>query len=139
MIGAHGEAMFLCRQTKIKGLTLNEFADKDKIELVVNKTVKRGAEIVAALGTGSAFFAPSAAIAQMVNAIVRDEKRVMGACAYLEGEYGIKDICIGVPCRLGKNGIEEIIELSLNSEEAGRFKESANSIGQLLKGLACMI
>lgn len=140
VIGSHGEAMLpLPGQTKVKGLTLNEFAGKDKIDLIVNKTVKRGAEIVAALGTGSAFFAPSAAITQMVNAIVRDEKSIIGACAYLEGEYGIKDICIGVPCRLGKNGIEEIIELSLNSEEAGRFKESANSIGQLLKGLACMI
>ncbi|MDD3988351.1 MAG: malate dehydrogenase [Candidatus Omnitrophica bacterium] len=140
VIGAHGEAMLpLPGQTKIKGLTLNEFADKDKIELVVNKTVKRGAEIVAALGTGSAFFAPSAAVAQMVRAMVRGEEKVIGACAYLDGEYGIKDICIGVPCRLGKNGIEEIIELNLNSEEAARFKESANSIGQLLKGILCMI
>jgi malate dehydrogenase len=75
----------------------------------------------------------------MVKAMVRGEEKVIGACAYLDGEYGIKDICIGVPCRLGKNGIEEIIELSLSSEEAARFKESANSIGQLLKGLLCMI
>jgi len=140
VIGSHGEAMLpLPGQTKIKGLTLSEFADKDKIELIVNKTVKRGAEIVAALGTGSAFFAPSAAIAEIVDAIVKGEGKVIGACAYLDGEYGIKDICIGVPCRLGRNGIEEIVELNLSSEEASRFKDSADSIRQLLKGLLCMI
>ncbi|MBN2831345.1 MAG: malate dehydrogenase [Candidatus Omnitrophica bacterium] len=140
VIGAHGEAMLpLARHTRVKGIALDEFAGKDKTGLLVNKTVNRGAEIVAALGTGSAFFAPSAAIAQIVNAIAKDEKRVMGVCAYLEGEYAIKGICIGVPCKLGKNGIEDIIELDLNKEEAKVLKESADYISGFIKGLPCMI
>jgi malate dehydrogenase len=140
VIGAHGEAMLpLPKQTKIKGISLNEYATKEKIDFLVNKTVKRGAEIVSALGSGSAFFAPSAAIAQIVNSIVKDEKRVIGVCAYLDGEYGIKDVCIGVPCRIGKTGIEEIVELTLSAQERERFQESANATANLIKGLQCMI
>jgi len=136
VIGAHGEAMLpLPGQTKVKGVELDRFTDKAKIGLLVDKTVKRGAEIVSALGSGSAFFAPSAAIARIVSAIVKDEKKTIGVCAYLDGEYGIKDTCIGVPCKLGKNGIEDIIELDLAKEEAERFKESAASISKLIKGL----
>jgi len=136
VIGSHGEAMLpLPRQTKIKGVSLDKILDKSGVDALINKTIGRGAEIVAALGTGSAFFAPSAAIAQIVNVIVKDEKKIIGVCAHLSGEYGIKDICIGVPCSLGKNGIEDIVELSLNKEEGDRFKDSANSISQLLKGL----
>jgi malate dehydrogenase len=138
VIGSHGEAMLpLSRQTKVNGVGLDKVLDKGEINSLIDKTIGRGAEIVAALGTGSAFFAPSAAIAQIVNVIVNDEKKIIGVCAYLSGEYGIKDICIGVPCSLGKNGIEDIIELSLNKEEEDQFKNSANSISQLLKGPAC--
>ncbi len=136
VIGAHGEAMLpLASHTKVNGISLDKVLSKEKVSLLVNKTIGRGAEIVAALGTGSAFFAPSAAIAKIVNIIVKDENKVIGVCAYLNGEYGIKDICIGVPCYLGKNGIKDIVELDLNEEESNRLKSSANSIGQLLKGL----
>lgn len=136
VIGAHGEAMLpLSRHSKVKGASLTEAMDGGKLDQLIKKTIGRGAEIVAALGTGSAFFAPSAAIARMASMIVRDEKKIIGACAYLNGEYGIKDICIGVPCRLGKGGIEEIIELDLNQEEKERFKDSAESIRRLLRKL----
>lgn len=137
VIGAHGEAMLpLPRYSKVNGVSLDKALSKEKVDLLINKTIGRGAEIVAALGTGSAFFAPSAAIAQIVNMIAKDERKVIGVCAYLDGEYGIKDICIGVPCYLGKNGITGIVELDLNKEESNRLKDSANSIGQLIKGPA---
>jgi len=139
VIGAHGEAMLpLPRYTKVRGVSLTEFAEKEKIDSLVNKTIGRGAEIVAALGTGSAYFAPSAAITQIASAIIKDENRVIGVCAYLGKEYGIEDVCIGVPCRLGRNGIQDVIELSLSKEEAERFRKSASSIAKLIKGLPCM-
>ncbi len=129
VIGAHGEEMLpLPRFTKVKGVLLDEFIDDKKIESLVRRTIGRGAEIVDSLGTGSAFFAPSAAIAAIVKTIVKDEKRTIGLCSYLNGEYGIKDTCIGVPCRLGKHGIEEVIELDLTPEEKARLIESAGLV-----------
>jgi len=129
VIGAHGEGMLpLPGFTKVKGVLLDEFIDDKKIESLVRRTIGRGAEIVASLGTGSAFFAPSAAIAAIVKAIVKDEKRTIGLCSYLNGEYGIKDTCIGVPCRLGKHGIEEVIELDLTPGEKARLIESAGLV-----------
>ena len=131
VIGAHGEAMLpLPGFSKIKGVALDEFLNEEKINSLVSRTGARGAEIVANLGTGSAFFAPSAAIAGIVKAIVKDEKRTLGLCAYLDGQYGIKDSCIGVPCRLGKNGIEQIIELNLLAEEKARLIKSAQLVAQ---------
>ena len=131
VIGAHGEAMMpLPGFTKVKGVALDEFMDEDKIKLLVSRTICRGAEIVANLGTGSAFFAPSAAIAAIVKAIVKDEKRIIGLCSYLNGEYGIKDTCIGVPCRLGKDGIEKVIELEISQEEKVKLNKSAMLVAQ---------
>lgn len=136
VIGSHGEAMIpLVRFTKIKGVCLDEFADEKKLEALSAKTVNRGAEIVGLLGSGSAYYAPSAAITVIVKAIAKDEKRTIGACVYLNGEYGIKDICVGVPCRLGKEGAEKIVELELNKEELELLKKSAESIRQLTKQL----
>lgn len=129
VIGVHGEAMLpLPRFTKIKGVLLDEFIDEQKIELLVSRTINRGAEIVASLGSGSAFFAPSAAISAIVRAIVKDEKRTIGLCCYLNGEYGIKNTSIGVPCRIGKNGIEKVIELDLSKEELAKLVESADLV-----------
>ena len=131
VIGAHGEAMMpLPGLTKVKGVALDEFMDENKIKSLVERTIGRGAEIVANLGTGSAFFAPSAAIAAIVKAIVKDEKRIIGLCSYLNGEYGINDSCIGVPCRLGKDGIEKVIELELSQEEKARLNKSAMLVAQ---------
>ena len=136
VIGTHGEGMLpLPGESRVKGISLDELLDDSKIEALVKNTVNRGAEIVASLGSGSAFFAPSAAVADMVRAIAKDEKKIMGACAYLEGEYGIKGICLGVPCRLGKNGIEKIIELSLTGQEKERLLNCADSIRGLAKQL----
>lgn len=137
VIGAHGEGMLpLPGLAKVKGVGLDEFISDAKIESLVSRTVARGAEIVANLGTGSAFFAPSAAIAAIVKTIVKDEKRTIGLCSYLNGEYGIKDSCLGVPCRLGKNGIEQVIQLDLSAEEKSKLSKSAQlvaaSVAQLL-------
>lgn len=129
VIGSHGEGMLpLARFTNIKGISLEELSDDSKIKPLLERTVNRGAEIVSLLGSGSAYFAPSAAIAAIVRAIAKDEKRVIGVSAYLNGEYGLKDICIGVPCRLGSNGIEKIIELDLNKQEKEAFNSSVSKL-----------
>jgi len=136
VIGSHGEGMLpLPRFTKIKGVALDEFIDDKKIETLIIKTIERGKEIVSLLGSGSAYFAPSAAIAALVKVIVKDEKRIQGASAYLNGEYGLKDICIGVPCRLGRQGIEKIIELDLNKEEKEALLNSTQSLRKLIDQL----
>ncbi|MFA6357202.1 MAG: malate dehydrogenase [Candidatus Omnitrophota bacterium] len=129
VIGAHGQNMLpLPSFSKVKGVALDEFINEDKIKSLVDRTISRGAEIVANLGTGSAFFAPSAAVAAIIKSIAKDEKRTIGLCSYLSGQYGIKDTCIGVPCRLGKNGIEQVIELDLSPDEKEKLVESAMSV-----------
>jgi len=136
VIGIHGEEMLpLPKFTNIKGVALDEFLDDKKIENLVKKTINRGAEIVSLLGSGSSYFAPSAAIAAIVKIMVKDEKRTMGVCACLNGEYGLKDVCIGVPCRLGKQGIEKIIELDLNKEEKEAFLKSAANLKKQFNNL----
>ncbi|MBL7151648.1 MAG: malate dehydrogenase [Candidatus Omnitrophica bacterium] len=136
VIGSHGQGMLpLASHTSIKGVKLDKFLDEKKIEALVNRTVERGAEIVSLLGTASASFAPSAAIAQIVRAIAKDEKRILGVCAYLNGEYGLKDICLGVNCRLGKGGIEQIVELQLSEKQKQKLHHSAERLRQLIKQL----
>ncbi len=128
VIGSHGEGMLpLARFTTVKGTALNELLDAEKIKVITKKTLERGLEIVSLLGSGSAYFAPSQAIATVVRIILKDEKRIIGVSAYLNGEYGINDTCIGVPCRIGKDGIEKIIEFELNKEERLLFLKSAES------------
>ena len=132
VIGTHGEGMLpLARFTTIKGRKLDEFLDENKQRALLDKTVKRGAEIVSLLGSGSAYFAPSAAIAAIVKTIAKDEKRILGVSAFLDGEYGIKDVCIGSPCRLGRQGIEQVIELDLNDDERRALRESAEALRKL--------
>ena len=131
VIGAHGEGMLpLASFTKVKGVSLDEFINDDKIKSLIDGTINRGAQIVANLGTGSASFAPSAAITAIVRTIVKDEKRTLGLCSYLNGQYGIKDTCIGVPCRLGKSGIEQIIELDLSKDQLAQLTKSAKAVAQ---------
>lgn len=126
VIGSHGEKMLpLPRFCSIKGVPLEQFLDEEKIKSLVEKTIGRGLEIVTLLGSGSAFFAPSAAIAEIVKAIAKDEKKTIGVCVYLDGEYAIKDVCIGVPCRIGSKGIEDIIELDLSKDEREALLKSA--------------
>ncbi len=136
VIASHGEGMLpLPRFTTVKGVRLNEFLDDKKIEFLVERTFKRGLEILTLLGSGSAYFAPSAAAAALVKAVAKNEKRVIGICVYLNGEYGLNDVCIGVPCCLGKDGIEKIIELDLNKEEKDKLNKSADTIRELIRQL----
>lgn len=137
VIGSHGEGMLpLARFTTVKGVALDQLLDEAKIEALVKKTVLRGLEIVTLLGSGSAYFAPSAAVAEIVNCIVRNELKTLGVSACLNGEYGEKDVCLGVPCRIGKSGIENIVELKLDESEQRRFAASAEGSRQLFKTLS---
>lgn len=136
VIGSHGEGMLpLTRFTTIKGVALDEFSDAKKADELVTRTIGRGKEIVSLLGSGSAYFAPSAAITEMARAIAKDEKRALGASAYLNGEYGIKEACVGVPCRLGKDGIEKIVELDLNREELQALRTCADKLKEQYKSI----
>jgi malate dehydrogenase len=129
VIGSHGEGMLpLLRFSTLKDAPLDKLIDAKKAGELIKRTTGRGLEIVSLLGTGSAYFAPSAAISALVRSIYRDEKHIIGVSAYLNGEYGVRDVCIGVPCRLGYDGIEQIIELDLNPEEKAAFAKSALSL-----------
>jgi malate dehydrogenase len=133
VLGSHGESMLpLPRFTIVNGKHLPDICDKAKIEELVGKTVDRGKEIVSLLGNGSAYFAPSAAITQLVRTVINDEKRILGVSCLLSGEYGVKGVCAGVPCFLGKNGIDKIIEIGLNEQEKAQFIRSCESIRELI-------
>lgn len=136
VIGTHGEGMIpLPRFTKVKDKTLDKILEPGKTQELVKKTFLRGAEIVALLGSGSAYYAPSAAILELVKAVAKDTKDTIGVCARLNGEYGIKDVSIGVPCAIGKQGIEKIVELDLSKEEQDKFSASAEAVRKLAQQL----
>lgn len=135
LMGGHGDTMVpLPRYTTVGGIPVTEMIEKDKLDAIVQRTKVGGGEIVKLLGT-SAWYAPGAAAAQMVEAIVRDQKRIFPVCAWLQGEYDLKDIYLGVPVVLGKNGIERIIELDLNDEERALLNESADSVKNVMSVL----
>jgi malate dehydrogenase len=135
LMGGHGDTMVpLPRYTTVGGIPVTELIDADKLNAIVERTKKGGGEIVNLLGT-SAWYAPGAAAAQMVEAIVRDQRRVFPVCAWLTGQYGLKDIYLGVPVILGKNGIEKIIELELNADEKALLVESAGHVREVLEVL----
>ena len=128
LMGGHGDTMVpLPRYTTVGGIPVTEMIDADKLDAIVERTKKGGGEIVNLLGT-SAWYAPGAAAAQMVEAIVKDQKRIFPCCCWLEGEYGINDLYLGVPVKLGKNGVEEIIELDLNEDEKALLYQSADAV-----------
>jgi len=136
VLGSHGDLMLpLLNYTKVNGKLISSVLSKEKIDEIVNKTRNAGAEIVALLQTGSAYYAPAASIAEMVEAIAGDSKKALPACAYLNGEYGLHDLCIGVPCTLGAKGIEEIVELELSAEEKSIMRKCAEEIKQGIKEL----
>lgn len=128
-LGAHGEGM-VCwpRYTTVEGTPITELMSEDDVEAVVERTVKGGAEVVAHLKTGSAYYAPGASIAKMVEAILTDSKEVMSVCSYINGEYGIEDLYMNIPTRLGKNGVEEIVEFDLTDDELACLQASAESV-----------
>jgi malate dehydrogenase len=129
VLGSHGDTMVpVVSKTLISGKPVAEIMPKDMLEKIVKRTCDRGAEIVSLLGTGSAYYSPSAAVFAMISAILNDTKAVMTASAHLSGEYGLKDIFIGVPCRIGRAGIEKIVELELSSDEKCALTGSAQAI-----------
>jgi malate dehydrogenase len=132
LMGSHGDSMVpLRRYTSVGGIPVTELLNKEELDKIIERTRKGGGELVNLMGT-SAWYAPGAAVAQMVEAIVDDERRVFPVCAYLNGEYGQKNIYLGVPVKLGKNGIEEIIQLDLNKNEMKMVEESANSVKEVM-------
>ncbi|MCZ6767833.1 MAG: malate dehydrogenase [Acidobacteria bacterium] len=136
VLGGHGDTMVpLPRYSTVAGIPITELIPKDRLEAIIQRTRDGGAEIVKLLKTGSAYYAPSAAVAEMVEAILRDKKKILPCCAYLQGEYGINDLYVGVPVKLGREGIEQIMEISLSDEEAAQLKKSAAAVEQLVKVL----
>ena len=136
VMGGHGDEMVpLPRFSTVGGIPITELLPADRIEAIVERTRKGGGEIVQLLKTGSAFYAPGAAVAQMVEAILRDKHLVIPASAYLEGEYGLQDICFGVPVVLGRNGVERIIEVALTEEEKEAVQRSVNLIRRTMSML----
>jgi len=137
VLGGHGDDMILLsRFTSVKGIPLTELMSKKKIESLIERTRKGGAEIVHLLRTGSAYYAPAAATFHMIKAILLDEKRLLPCSAYLNGEYGIKDLYMGVPVILGQGGVEKIIEIKLPREEKMQFRKSSEPVRRLLKTLS---
>jgi malate dehydrogenase len=135
LMGGHGDTMVpLPRYTTVGGIPVTELISEEKLNAIVERTKVGGGEIVNLLGT-SAWYAPGAAAAQMVEAIVRDQKRIFPVCALLNGEYGMKDIYLGVPVKLGKNGIEEIIELKLNNDEKALLEKSSVAVKDVMNVL----
>jgi len=135
LMGGHGDTMVpLPRYTTVAGIPVTDLIEEDKLNAIIERTKFGGGELVNLMGT-SAWYAPGAAAAQMVEAIVRDQKRIFPVCALLNGEYGLKDIYLGVPVKLGKNGIEEIIEVKLNEAEMELLKDSAEAVKSVMKVL----
>jgi len=133
VLGGHGDSMIpLTRMATVGGIPISEMLPQDTIDKLVERTVKGGGEIVSLLKTGSAYYAPSAAVAQMVDAIIFDKKKILPCAVYLEGEYGVDKAFVGVPVKLGANGVEQIIELKLTPEESEALKHSAEAVKELV-------
>jgi len=136
VLGGHGDTMVpLPRFSTVAGIPITELMSPERIEALVDRTRKGGAEIVGLLKTGSAFYAPASAAAEMAEAIIEDRKKILPCAALLNGEYGISDLFIGVPVKLGAGGVEEIIEIKLTDEEAAALKRSADAVRMLVEQL----
>ncbi|PRO64316.1 malate dehydrogenase [Alkalicoccus urumqiensis] len=136
VLGGHGDDMVpMLRYSSVGGIPVQKLIPKDRLDSIVERTRKGGGEIVGLLKNGSAYYAPAAAIVQMVEAIVKDKKRILPTIAYLEGEYGYTDMYLGVPTIIGGNGIEKIFELDLLDEEREQLDKSADSVKNVMKSL----
>lgn len=136
VLGGHGDTMVpLVSYTTVSGIPLAQLMPRDRIEALIDRTRNGGAEIVGYLKTGSAYYAPSSAAAQMVEAIVKDKKRILPCAAYLRGEYGQAGIFLGVPCKLGAGGLESIIEVELSDLEKGALAKSADAVRETMAAL----
>jgi malate dehydrogenase len=137
VLGGHGDTMVpLARYSTVAGIPITELIAPDRLEALIQRTRDGGAEIVKYLKTGSAFYAPSAAAVEMVEAILKDKKKILPCAAFLQGEYGIDGYYIGVPCKLGANGLEQIIEIKLTPEEEAALKKSAAAVKELCDVIA---
>ena len=137
VLGGHGDTMVpLASYTTVAGIPIQELVPKKRLAEIIDRTRKGGAEIVGLLKTGSAFYAPSAAIAEMVDAIILDQKRILPCAALLTGEYGIKDLYVGVPVKLGAGGIEQIMEIKLAPDERAALRSSARAVNGLVRDMA---
>lgn len=129
VLGGHGDTMVpLISYTSVSGIPITQLLAKDKLDAIVERTRSGGAEIVKYLKTGSAYYAPSSAAVQMCEAIVRDQKRILPCAAWLQGEYGMRDLFLGVPCKLGRAGLEAIYEVELTDEERSALQKSADAV-----------
>jgi malate dehydrogenase len=136
VLGGHGDTMVpLASYTTVAGIPLAQLADQATIDRLVDRARNGGAEIVSYLKTGSAYYAPAAAAVQMVEAIVRDKKRILPCAAYLEGEYGMSGLFLGVPCKLGRKGLEGIIEVELTKDERAALEKSAEAVRSTMQAL----
>lgn len=136
VLGGHGDDMVpLIRYSYAGGIPLEKLIPQERLEQIVERTRKGGGEIVNLLGTGSAYYAPAAALVEMAEAILKDQKRILPAIAYLEGEYGYHDLYVGVPTLLGANGVEKIFELDLTEEEKAAFAKSVESVRKVMEAL----
>ena len=136
VMGSHGDEMVpLTRHSNVAGIPLNEFLPADRLEAIVNRTRKGGGEIVNLLKTGSAYYAPAVAVAQMAEAILKDKHMIIPASAYMQGEYSLKDVFFGVPVQLGRGGMEKIIEYRLNAEEKAALEKSAAAVKESISVL----
>ena len=136
VLGGHGDTMVpMPRHCSIGGVPMTEMLSEEKIEALVDRTRKGGAEIVGLLKTGSAYYAPSASAVQMAEAILKDQNRILPCAAFLQGEYGVNDLFVGVLCQLGGNGLEKVIELKLNEKETAGLENSINAVKELVTAL----
>ncbi|MBV9453372.1 MAG: malate dehydrogenase [Rubrobacter sp.] len=136
VLGGHGDTMVpLPSMATASGVPITQMLSEDKVDEIVQRTRQGGAEIVDLLGSGSAFYAPAAAIVEMIDAILLDQKRILPCAAYLQGEYGINDLFVGVPVKLGAGGVEEVIELDLTDEEREELEHSADDVREMVEVL----
>ena len=134
VLGGHGDTMVpLPRYSTVAGIPITELMDRAAVAAIVKRTAQGGAEIVKLLGTGSAYYAPGSAVVEMVEAVLKDKKKILPCSVFLKGEYGIQDLFVGVPCKLGANGLEEIVQITLTPEEAAALKKSAAAVAELVK------
>lgn len=132
VLGGHGDTMVpLARYSTVAGIPLPDLLPKERIDAIVKRTANGGAEIVSLLKTGSAFYAPSSAIVEMVEAILKDKKKILPCAVYLEGEYGVRGLFVGVPAKLGARGVEQVIEIKLTPEESAALQKSAAAVKEL--------
>jgi malate dehydrogenase len=134
VLGGHGDTMVpLVGATTVAGVPITNLLEKEKLDRIVQRTRDGGGEIVKLLKSGSAYYAPSAAIVEMAESILLDRKRIFPCCAYLEGEYGIRGLCVGVPVKLGAKGMEQVVEVKLNQEEMAALQKSAAAVNELVE------